>query len=98
DGGVHSPTNADLLAAGGFDVVVVSSPMSGTATALRRFRWTGSRPLHAATLAREVRELRAGGTPVLVLQPDADVIDAVGPSSMDASRRGPVAEAAHASV
>ena len=28
DGGVHSPTNADLLAGLGLDLVVVSSPMS----------------------------------------------------------------------
>lgn len=98
DGGAHSPTNADLVAGCGFDIVVVSSPMSGTRGALRRPTWTGARALHAATLAWEVRRIRASGTPVLVLQPDTDVVDVVGLNSMDVSRRKAVAEAAHASV
>jgi len=98
DGGVHSPTNADLLADLAFDVVVVSSPMSGTRAALRRRTWTGARALHAAVLAREVRRIREAGTPVLVLQPGAEVIDEVGLNSMDVSRRSAVARAAHESV
>ena len=97
DGGVHSPTNADLVAGLGFDIVVVSSPMSGTSAALRG-RWTGARPLHAATLAREVRAVRRDGTPVLVLQPGPDVVEAVGPNSMDPGRRAAVAQAAHEGV
>jgi NTE family protein len=98
DGGAHSPTNADLVAGLGFDIVVISSPMSGTRGALRRPAWSGARPLHAATLSREVRRIRARGTPVLVLQPDASVVDVVGPNSMDVSRRRAVAEASFASV
>ena len=50
DGGVHSPTNADLVAGLGFDIVVVSSPMSATRSAIRRPAWSGARALHAATL------------------------------------------------
>lgn len=98
DGGVHSPTNAELTAGLGFDIVVVSSPMSATRDALRRPRWSGGRRLHAATLAREVRAVRAGGTPVLVLQPGPEVVDAVGPNAMDPSRRHAVAEVAHETV
>lgn len=98
DGGVHSPTNADLVADGGFDLVVVSSPMSATRTALRRPRWSGARGLHAATLAREVGRIRAAGTPVLVLQPGPEVVDAVGANAMDASRRADVAQIAHEAV
>lgn len=98
DGGAHSPTNADLVAGLGFDVVVVSSPMSATRTALRRWTWTGARPLHSALLAREVHRVRAAGTPVLVLQPDADVVDVVGLNSMDSGKRREIADAAHASV
>jgi NTE family protein len=97
DGGVHSPTNADLAAGLGFDIVVISSPMSGTRAALRA-GWTGARPLHRATLAREVRTLRRDGTRVLVLQPGPEVVAAVGPSSMDPARRRRIAEVAHASV
>lgn len=97
DGGVHSPTNADLAAGLGFDIVVISSPMSGTRAALRA-GWTGARPLHRATLAREVRAVRRDGTRVLVLQPGPEVVAAVGPSSMDPARRRRVTEVAHASV
>ncbi len=98
DGGVHSPTNADLVADLGFDIVVVSSPMSATRGALRRPQWTGARALHAATLGREVRKIRAAGTPVLVLQPGPEVVDTVGFNSMDPSRRGDIAQIAHDTV
>ncbi len=98
DGGAHSPSNADLVAGLGFDVVVVSSPMSGTGAAIRRPRWTGARALHRQTLDREIRAVRADGTPVLVLQPDAAVVDAIGPNSMDPSRRAEIGRLAHESV
>lgn len=98
DGGAHSPTSADLAVGLGFDVVVVSSPMSGTTAALRRPKWTGGRALHRQTLDREVRALRAEGTTVLVLQPDAAVVDTAGPNAMDPSRRTDVARVAYESV
>lgn len=98
DGGVHSPTNADLLAGLGFALVVVSSPMSATRDALRRTRLPNGRSLHAATLSREVQAIRAQGTPVLVLQPGPDVVDAVGPDAMDPSRRRDVAVVTHETV
>ena len=98
DGGAHSPTNADLVAGLGFDAVVVSSPMSGTADSIRRLKWPGGRALHRQTLDREVRRIRADGTPVLVLQPDVDVVDAIGPNSMDPSRRADIGRAAYESV
>lgn len=98
DGGAHSPTNADLVAGLGFDAIVISSPMSGTAAAIRRLKWTGGRALHRQTLDREVRQIRADGTPVLVLQPDAAVVDAIGPNSMDPSRRADIGRAAYESV
>lgn len=98
DGGAHSPTNADLVAGLGFDIVVVSSPMSATREALRRPRWQGARGMHTATLAREVRAIRATGTPVLVLQPGPEVVDAVGVNAMDTSRRGEIVRVAHETV
>lgn len=69
DGGVHSPSNADVVLADGVRLAIVSSPMSfgngagplGTALgvrfAIRRY------------LAAEVRRLRAGGARVLVVEP-----------------------------
>ena len=98
DGGAHSPTNADLVAGLGFDAVVISSPMSGTGSAIRRLKWTGGRALHRQTLNREVRQIRADDTPVIVLQPDADVVDTIGPNSMDPARRADIGRAAHESV
>lgn len=98
DGGVHSPTNADLVAGLGFDLVVVSSPMSATGGALRRLRWSRGRGMHTARLAREVRAVRDTGTPVLALQPGPEVVDAVGVDAMDPTRRREVAEVAHDTV
>lgn len=98
DGGVHSPTNADLVADLEFDIVVVSSPMSATRSALRRPAWSGARALHAATLRREVARIRAAGTPVLVLQPGPEVVDTVGVNSMDMARRADIAAIAHETV
>ena len=59
DGGVHSPTNADLLADEGLDLVVVVSPMS-TTTEGRRAAIASARPLHAGRLAAEVARLQIG--------------------------------------
>ncbi len=98
DGGVHSPTNADLVAGLGFDIVVVSSPMSATRDAIRRPSWSGARSLHAARLGREVRAIRESGTPVLVLQPGPDVVDVVGINSMDMERRADIARISHETV
>lgn len=81
DGGAHSPTNADVVARLALDLVVVSSPMSGTGVAL------GARAWHARTLAREVRGLRARGLPVLVVQPTAEDASALGGNAMDPARQ-----------
>jgi NTE family protein len=102
DGGAHSPTNADLAAGLGLDVVVVVSAMSATWRAgwraLRPSPTVGNRVLAGMTLDREVRAIRASGTPVLVIQPtDADLA-VMGPGWMDLARRGPVAEQASAST
>lgn len=98
DGGVHSPTNADLVAGLGFDLVVVSSPMSATREALRRPRWQGARGLHTAALAREVRAVRSSGTKVLVLQPGPEVVDVVGLNAMDTERRRAIAQVSYETV
>ena len=89
DGGVHSPTNADLVAGLAFDLVVISSPMS-----IARGELARSRPINprAAWLASRTRSrgraVRRGGTPVLTFQPtDADLA-VMGLNAMDASRVG----------
>lgn len=95
DGAVHSPTNADLVADLGFDLVVVSSPMSATRQAIVRPAWSGARGLHAMTLNREVRAIRDAGVPVLVFQPGPDVVDVIGLSTMDPARRRDIAMATY---
>ncbi|MBV8462939.1 MAG: patatin-like phospholipase family protein [Acidimicrobiales bacterium] len=65
DGGLYSPTNADLLADHDLDLVVIVSPLSGIPWGFDRGlrRWAGRR------LRREVRALRAAGTDVVYFEP-----------------------------
>jgi NTE family protein len=98
DGGVHSPTNADLLVAEGLDAVVVSSPMSADMRhddllSLARLR-SATRLPAKVMLSREIRKLGEAGIPVLVFEPSASVIGEMGLQPMDFRRRAPVAEAA----
>ncbi len=80
DGGVHSPTSADVLRRERLDVVVVVSPMSSC----RRlpvldgpFRWNAHRRLLA-----EVRRLEDGGTTVIRYEPDRRSAAAMGVNAM----------------
>lgn len=98
DGGTHSPTNADLLAGLGLDVVIVSSPMSATRSALRARTVPDGRVLYARTLGREVAALRRSGAQVVTIQPTGAVVRAIGVNSMDPSRRAEVATLAHKSA
>jgi NTE family protein len=86
DGGVHSPTNADLLAEQGFDIVVIVSPMSATRLAHGALL-PNARPLHARRLANEVEPLRRSGTEVLTFQPTPAVVSTMGRNPMDPARR-----------
>jgi NTE family protein len=89
DGGVHSPTNADLVADVELDALVVSSSMSAGG------RWRGAvgapeRPVRAAAswyLGREVAQIRRRGVPVLVFQPGAEDLPDIGGNAMDPARR-----------
>jgi NTE family protein len=88
DGGTHSSTNADLLAALAFDVVVVVSSMTSEAPRLSPNQlgpWWFSRQLQ-----REVAAIRDHGTPVLVVQPTAADVTArsgVGASQLTVARQ-----------
>ncbi len=67
DGGVHSPTNAAILAHQDLDLVVVVSPMSGLAPPTDPM---GLVRRHAGRrLAREVAALRRSGHAVVVFEP-----------------------------
>ena len=93
DGAIHSPTNADLLAANAasldLDLVVISSPMSGACRSAIRSLDGASRLASAAALRREVAAVREAGCEVLVLEPGAEEISTMGPIAMDPTRLVP---------
>lgn len=85
DGGVHSPTNADVLVRSGLDLVVVISSMSAVRGRSRTpdgaLRWAAH-----ARLRREVGRLRAAGTTVVHIEPNAACIAAMGVNAMAPDR------------
>jgi NTE family protein len=89
DGGVHSPTNADVLRREQLDVVVVVSPMSAAHGHARTpdaaMRWANHHRLE-----RELRRLRAAGTQVVRFEPGPRVLAVMGRNLLDAERAGPV--------
>lgn len=91
DGGVHSPTNADVLAPLGLDIVVVVSPMSSHGVVRSpdaAMRWSARRRLD-----REVARLRAAGTQVIRVEPTQRVIGSMGLNAMADDRTDRVVEA-----
>jgi NTE family protein len=99
DGGVHSPTNADVLAGGDpFDLVLISSPMSIAGRNVRLSPDEPMRRLARLALTREVRKLRAEGTIVVAFQATVTVATEMGLNAMDPSRRAPVARHAYESA
>lgn len=99
DGGARSATNADL-AGGGFDLVVVSSPMSLDRSPDPRHRASrrlaaaarAHRLLHGARLRRELAAIHRQGTFVLTLEPGPGDLTLMGSiaRSMDFDRRAAV--------
>lgn len=97
DGGVHSPTNADVVLPDDPELVVVLSPMSVG-------RRPGPRPDLAVRLAvrrylaQEVRRLRRHGAQVAVFQPTPQDLDAMGLNPMRGVHVDEVVRTAAASV
>jgi NTE family protein len=83
DGGVHSSTNADLLAPLHLDLVVVSSSKTASPTADSPGDGSLARAWHSRTLRREVELITTRGTMVLVLQPTTTDLATRGSSDMD---------------
>jgi NTE family protein len=98
DGGAHSPTNADLVAGLGLDLVIVSSSMSIAGNALRFAVDQPMRRVARLALAQEVARVRRSGTPVLVFQPTASEVAAMGLNAMDPARRATVTRNARESA
>jgi NTE family protein len=86
DGGVHSPTNADVLAGRGLDLVVVSSPMSVERHALRAKLDLTARLLWHRYVVAERRALERSGTLVLTIEPGGETLRALGVNTLSAAR------------
>ena len=86
DGGVHSPTNADVLNAWDLDVVLVSSPMS---VDVRAVRPTLDLPLRLGAhryVRRETARQRRRGTAVVVFEPGGELLSAMGVNPLYGAR------------
>lgn len=97
DGGVHSPTNADV-AVGEVDLVVVSSPLSTVRADRRLAPDLALRTYSGWALRREVERLRDAGAEVVTVQATAEDQRGMGTSLMDGSRRKLVLRRAYESA
>ena len=91
DGGAHSPTNGDLLAGEGLDLVLVSSPMSIASRSLRLSADQPARRWSRALLDAEARRIRRRGAHVVAFQPTPEDLPVMGLRAMDWERRPAVA-------
>lgn len=100
DGGVHSPTNADVVRSldPKLDLVLISSPMSVTGRALRFSVDQPARRWSRALLDGEARRLRRAGLPVVAFQPTPEDASIMGVNAMDPSRRTAIARQAYTST
>lgn len=97
DGGVHSPSNADVVLRDHPDVVLVLSPMSlGPRPGARAD--LGIRLAVRRLLAAEVRRLRRAGAQVVVLQPSARDLDVMGLNPLQGARADDVVTTVSESV
>jgi NTE family protein len=86
DGGVHSPTNADVLDDWDLDVLLVSSPMS---VDVRAVRPTLDLPLRIAAhryLRRETAGRRRRGALVVAFEPGAELLSVMGVNPLHGAR------------
>jgi NTE family protein len=102
DGGICSMSNLDLLRGADLDLVVCLNPTSSLAAV------AGGSPVErlgglmrgaaGRRLGHEARKLRESGTEVLLLQPDAEDVAAMGLNMMARDRREAVLEQARRSM
>jgi NTE family protein len=90
DGGVHSTTNADLVAAGRPDLVLVSAPMSAVRGAGRAGLTLPIRQVARLSLGREVVRLRRMGIQVMTFQPTAADVEVMNGNALDPAKLAPV--------
>jgi NTE family protein len=94
DGGVHSPTNADVLRSWELDVLLVSSPMSVAPRGMRPTLDLVPR-LHAHRyLRREVAPYRKRGVQVATFEPGGELLQVMGVNPLHGGRIDEIEEAA----
>jgi NTE family protein len=92
DGGVHSPSNADVLKHMNLDLVIAVSPMSSAGGLAR----TIDAPLRYSVhrrLEKELRCLANRGTTVVRIEPAEETLDAMGVNMMAEDRADAVVQA-----
>jgi len=97
DGGLHSPANADVIAAAvdDLDAVVVLAPMGIGGSPGRLGADLPGRVLNHWTTWRELRTLREAGVPVTVFEPDASLLELMHYDAFDLSHRDEIARRAY---
>lgn len=98
DGGVHSPSNADVVAADRPELVLIVSPMSFSRAGRRPPLDVAIRLAVRRYLAAEVARLRRGGCAVVVVQPGPEDLQAMGANPMRGSGVDRVIDSATTSV
>jgi NTE family protein len=90
DGGVHSTTNADVVAVERPDLVLISAPMSAVRGAARVGLTLPIRQIARLSLAREVEGLRRRGIEVITFQPTAADLEVMNGDALDPAKLAPV--------
>jgi NTE family protein len=86
DGGVHSPTNADVLDGWELDVLLVSSPMSVDPHGLRPTLDVAMRLGFHRYLRRETAAHRRRGTLVITFEPGGELLQVMGLNALHGAR------------
>jgi len=93
DGGVYSPSNAEVLRREDLDLVIVVSPMSAVQGRSRGVDAMWRRSVHRR-LGREIAALRAAGMAVVRFEPGRRTLPAMGLNAMAVDRSDAVVQRA----
>ncbi len=98
DGGVHSPTNVDVAARFGCDLIIGIAPMAYDPSAEIPAWMRLARRIGQASLRNEARLARARGAEVLLIRPGSADVQVQGINFMRASGGDEIAQSAYESV
>jgi NTE family protein len=95
DGGVHSPTNADVVNGWELDVLLVSSPMSVEPHGLRPILDVAPRLFAHRYLRRETARQRRRGAQVVAFEPGGALLSVMGVNPLSGARIDEIEQAAY---